>query len=97
MRFRPTATGLLLVLSVLTIACEVDTKLRVAGGNPPDIAMSGNGTLSRLVIRGHRRLRMIEGPDSVADWYITMSNYEHDELVSTVNPITYGKISKEYV
>ena len=40
---------------------------------------------------------MIEGPDSVADWYITMSNYEHDELVSTVNPITYGKISKEYV
>ena len=80
-----------------SLSCEVDTKLRVEGGNPPDIAMSGNGTLSRLVIRGYKTLRRIDGPDSSAVWYIEIVDYEQGKLVSRLSPIAYGKTPNGYI
>jgi hypothetical protein len=59
--------------------------------------MSGNGTLSRLVIRGHKTLRKIPGPDSSAVWYIKMIDYDHGQLVSRLSPISYGKLPTGYV
>ena len=89
--------GLLLSLSLISVSCEIDTKLQVEEGNPPKIILSGNGTLSRLMISGHKRLRNIEGPESSAVWYIKMTDYDHGQVVSRLSPLTYGKIPNGYV
>src|SRR5690349_7011689 len=89
-------TGLMLVLTTILNSQEIDTKLIMEGGNPPKILMSGNGTLSRLVIRGHKTIRKIEGPDSSAVWYIKI-NYVQGQLVSKLSPILYGKMPKGYI
>jgi hypothetical protein len=59
--------------------------------------MSGNGTLSRLAIIGHRTLRNIDGPDSSAMWQIKMKDYDYGQTVSRLSPIIYGKLPRGYV
>jgi hypothetical protein len=81
---------LVLLTGSVLCGCERDTKLTIEGGNPPQFRMSGSGWLGRLVVRGHKTLRQIDGPDASACWYIEAG----DEMrgVSKLSPIIYGKI-----
>jgi hypothetical protein len=87
--------GLLLVV-LTTLSCEIDTKLRIDGGNPPQFLMSGSGNLGRLVVRGPKTLRHIEGPDSSAYWYIEIKN-PRVANVWRLSPIKYGTVPEGYV
>jgi len=91
------AIGLLLSLPSIFSSCEIDTSLKLADRIPITVTMSGNGTLSRLAIVGHRTLRNIAGPDSSAVWQIKMKNYENGQTVSSLSPIEYGKLPRGYV
>ena len=90
------AIGILMVTMLISISCEVDTRLRMEGGNPPKFFMSGSGVLSRLVIRGPKTLRKIDGPDSSAYWSIEFIDYEKGKRVTRISPITYGTTPKGY-
>ena len=91
------AIGMLLL--ILTTACfvEIDTSLKVADRIPLTVIMSGNGTLSRLAIVGHRTLRNIDGPESSALWQIKIKNYREGQTVASLSPIVYGKLPSGYV
>jgi hypothetical protein len=89
--------GLLLILSLISVACEIDTKLQVEEGNPPKITLSGSGTLTRLIIVGHKMLRRTEGPDSSAVWCIKMTDYDNGQQVWQLSPIRYGKMPEGYI
>ena len=91
------AIGPLLSLTVIFSYCEIDTSLRLADRIPITVKMSGNGTLSRLAIVGHRTLRNIDGPDSSAVWQIKMKDYDHGQTVSSLSPIIYGKLPRGYL
>lgn len=59
--------------------------------------MSGSGELSRLVVRGHKRQRDVDGPDASAYWYIKPKKGGGGRLaVEEVSPITYGKVPEGY-
>ena len=91
-------TKLIIVMLIMASAsCEVDTKLTVEGGNPPKFLLSGSGTLSRLVIRGYKTLRKIEGPDASAFWYIETRDAQSLKSIRTLGPITYGQVPEGYV
>jgi hypothetical protein len=94
---RAKTLGLSMILILTSVSCEIDTKLRMEEGDLPKMILSGNGTLSRLMISGHKTLRKKEGPDSSAVWNIEMTDYDHGQLVSRVGPITYGRIPKGYI
>lgn len=86
-----------ILFSVINLSCEIPTSLSIEVGNPPRFILAGSGQLSRLMVRGHKKLREAEGPDSSACWYIKpadKNNYKHIEHLS---PITYGKVPTDYV
>jgi len=85
----------LLLAVLITVSCEIDTKLRIEGGNPPRFNMSGSGALGRLVVRGPKTLRHIDGPDSSAYWYIEIENAKVAG-VWRLSPITYGSVPEGY-
>jgi len=97
MKVNTRTLALLLFLALISLSCEIDTKLRIEGSNPLKVIMSGNGTLSRLVIRGHKTLRKVEGPDSSAVWRIEMTDYDKGQIVSRLSPIIYGQLPKGYI
>jgi hypothetical protein len=88
--------GLLFLAASIVLSCEVDTKLQVKGGNPPQFVMSGSGDLGRLVVRGPKTLRHIDGPDSSAYWYIEIENPKVSK-VSLLSPIAYGAAPPGYI
>ena len=45
----------LLLILIGSSSCEIDTKLRVSGGNPPVFELSGNGRLTSIRVRGQRQ------------------------------------------
>ena len=81
---------LILCAAVMLCGCERDTKLKIEGGNPPQFQMSGSGWLGRLVVRGHKTLRKIDGPDASTYWYLESGAEPNG--VSKLSPIVYGKI-----
>jgi hypothetical protein len=86
----------LLTVSIVGLSCEIDTKLRIAGGNPPQFVMAGSGVLGRLVVRGPTALRHVEGPDSSAYWHIEIEGRSVPS-VWRLSPIIYGKVPEGYV
>jgi hypothetical protein len=62
--------GLLFTLAALLLACEIDTKLTVRGGNPPRFFMTGNGVLTSIRVRGPHRQRDIDGGARWLYWVI---------------------------
>ena len=97
MRNRLTTITLLLIAAVAGLSCEIDTKLTITGGNPPQFHMTGSGLLGRIVVRGPKTLRRIDGPDSSAYWYIEPKDGESMRNVERLSPITYGKAPEGYV
>ena len=88
---------LLMIVTLISVSCEIDTKLRMEEGYPPKMFLSGNGTLTRLMISGHKTLRKVVGAESSAVWFIKMTDYDHGQVVSTISPITYGKMPEGYI
>jgi hypothetical protein len=46
-----------------SISCEIDTMLRISGGNPPTFIISGNGVLTSIRYDGIRQ-REAQGEDA---------------------------------
>ena len=92
---RLNSLGLLFLSVSMALWCEVDTKLQVKGGKPPQFVLSGSGDLGRLVVRGPKTLRQINGPDSSAYWYIEIENPTVSK-VSRLSPIAYGVVPEGY-
>jgi hypothetical protein len=87
----------LLVMVLLSSACERDTKLRIEAGDPPKFVLSGNGTLGVLRIRGPRKQREVTGEDASVYWEIEPKEEGSDRRVERLGPITYGHVPKGYV
>ena len=90
-----TCVGLLLVLSVAGLSCEIHTKLSIKGGNPPTFVMTGNGTLTSIRIRGHERQREAEGEEASLYWVIKPEK-GGAQIVGDIGSITYGKVPEGY-
>jgi hypothetical protein len=95
MKTKNFVTLYILFTALILCGCERDTKLKIEGGNPLQFQMSGSGWLGRLVVRGHKTLRKIDGPDASAYWYIEAGDQAHG--VSKLSPIVYGKIPEGFV
>ena len=88
--------GILLGVTAIALSCEVDTRLQIKAGNPMQFVMSGSGSLGRLVVRGPKTLRRIDGPDSSAYWYIEIDNPKVSN-VARLSPIAYGAVPSGYI
>jgi hypothetical protein len=89
--------SLLVLLGIVAflLACEIDTKLNVTGGNPPVFRMTGNGRLSSIRVRGHNTQRNISGEDALVYWEI--DNNGAGRTVGDLGSVTYGKVPDGYV
>jgi hypothetical protein len=86
--------SLLLIIVPLALSCEIDTKLRVTGGNPPDFEMTGNGNLTSIRVRGHKTQRNAFGEDALLYWVIESGGWGRD--VGRIGSVTYGKVPDGY-
>lgn len=84
----------LLAFALLASSCEIDTSLKIYGGNPPKFSMTGSGSLGRLRIRGHEKQREAFGEDASIYWQIEPK--DSIKNVWRVSPITYGVVPEGY-
>ena len=68
--------NLLLIISSLALSCEIDTKLKVTGGNPPVFEMTGNGDLTSIRVVGHKTQREAAGEAASVYWEIDSKDDE---------------------
>lgn len=87
----------LLLVGLLSSACERDTKLVIQSGNPPKFVLSGSGTLGALRIRGPKKQREAAGEDASVYWEIEPKDEGSDLKVERLGPIPYGQVPKGYV
>jgi hypothetical protein len=87
--------SLLILVAVFSLSCEIDTKLKIGGGNPPVFLMSGNGILTSIRVRGHKRQREVQGEDQYLHWVIEVKETGGD-YVGNLGSVTYGKIPEGY-
>lgn len=95
MRNQSIAVGLLLVLAVAALSCEIDTKLSIQGGNPPKFVISGNGSVRTIRVIGPKKQREKEGPDASAYWYIK-SEKGGAKDADAIGSIIYGEVPEGY-
>jgi hypothetical protein len=93
----PLEAVLLLVFSLLTMACERDTQLTIETSDPPKFIMSGSGTLGSLRIVGPKRQRETFGEDASVYWMIKPEPEGDPENVEALSPITYGRVPPGYI
>jgi hypothetical protein len=92
---RASLTFSILLVVPLIVCCEIDTKLKVTGGNPPVFQMSGNARLSSIRVRGHNTQRNVLGEDALIYWEI--DNNRGDRTLGDLGSVIYGKIPDGYV
>ena len=86
----------LLVMVLLSSACERDTKLLIESGDPPKFVLSGNGNLGVLRIRGPKKQREGTGEDASVYWEIEPKEEGSDRNVERLGPIAYGHVPEGY-
>lgn len=86
----------LLLIIGISLACERDTKLKVEDGNPPKFAMTGNGTLTAIRVRGPHKQREAKGEALYLYWVIEIDGREDPADVETLSPVIYGKVPDGY-
>jgi hypothetical protein len=57
---RQAATLLILLLIVILVGCEIDTRVKVTKANPPQFVFSGNGSLAQMYVSGPYTLNEIK-------------------------------------
>jgi len=85
----------LLVILIGSSSCEIDTKLRVSGSNPPVFKLSGNGRLTSIRVRGNERQRDVAGEAQYLHWVIE-SKANSARSVWKIGAVTYGKVPEGY-
>lgn len=80
---------------VFSLSCEIDTKLKISGGNPPVFHMSGNGILTSIRVAGHETQRKAQGEDQNLYWVIEAKAGGADHLWK-LSSVTYGKVPEGY-
>jgi hypothetical protein len=85
----------LILVVAFSLSCEIDTKLNVAGGNPPVFHMSGNGFLTSIRVRGDERQREVQGEDQYLYWVIEVKEHGGSS-VEKIGSVTYGKVPEGY-
>jgi hypothetical protein len=91
------ATFLLGLITMCTMAWEIDTRLTVTGNNPPQFRMTGSGELTSIRVTGPHKQQEVEGEDQYMYWLIRSERYETRRNVKEVSPVTYGKVPDGYV
>ena len=87
------ATLIFLLVSCIAASCERDTKLTIEGGNPPKFAMTGNGFLTSVRVRGPQTQREAEGESRYLYWVIeTTGKSGPSRRVERISPVTYGVV-----
>src|SRR5689334_11947067 len=84
----------LFIIAALALSCEIDTKLKVTGGNPPVFEMTGNGLLTSIRVRGHKRQREALGENASIYWEIDSTG--EGRTVGRLGEISYGKVPDGY-
>lgn len=82
----------------LLIYCtgERDTRLTIRGGDHPEFAMSGSGSMDFLVIIGPK-VREAPGQAAHIQWQIVPDRHTGMRRVGSLTPITYGEVPAGYV
>jgi hypothetical protein len=88
---------LLLMLSLITVACERDTRLVIERSHTPKFILSGSGELGSLRVVGPLRQREAHGEDASVYWMIKPAQEGDPERIETLSPITYGRVPLGYV
>ena len=89
------ALALLLVVGS-GASCERDTKLTIAGENPPKFVMTGSGMLTSVRVRGPQKQREAQGEDKFLYWVIEIKDGNHPRSVEKLSPVIYGKIPEGF-
>jgi len=89
------ALALLLVVGS-GASCERDTKLTIAGGNPPKFFMTGSGILTSVRVRGPQKQREAQGEDKFLYWVIEIKDGNNPRSVEKLSPLIYGKIPEGF-
>jgi hypothetical protein len=92
---RVISSGLIIFLVILSVSCEIDTKMRISGGNPPAFMMTGNGILTSIRVRGNQRQREAHGEDQYLHWVIEVKD-DRGTSVGKIGSVTYGKVPEGY-
>jgi hypothetical protein len=85
------------IVAASAVSCEIDTKLTVAGGNPPRFTMTGSGDLTSIRIRGPHKQRDAEGEDMYLYWVIKLKGEGTERDVRDVSPVIYGIVPDGYI
>ena len=91
-----TAALALLLLVSSGASCERDTKLTIAGGNPPKFLMTGSGILTSVRVRGPQKQRETQGEDKFMYWVIEIKDGNNPRSVEKLSPLTYGKVPEGF-
>jgi hypothetical protein len=88
-------TSFITIMICLGLACEIDTVLKIKGGNPPGFVMSGNGIVGALMVTGPKKQREAVGEDASVYWRIRSLPGEAVS-VGKIGTIVYGKVPEGY-
>ena len=97
MRNSVLGTGLLIILAVGALACEIATKLSMKESLPPTFLITGNGILTSIRVRGPDRQRDAAGEAQYLYWVIDLKDYDGSQVAGRLGSVRYGEIPKGYV
>jgi len=86
---------LLFLITTMSLACELDTKIVVEGGNPPMFTMTGNGSLRAIRVRGPNKQREALGEEASIYWQLKSEKGGALD-VGDIGSITYGEVPEGY-
>ncbi|MFL6211510.1 MAG: hypothetical protein ACJ74W_21860 [Pyrinomonadaceae bacterium] len=87
--------GALSFFAVVSLSCEIDTKLSIKGGSPPIFIMSGNGRLTSIRVRGHERQRDAQGEDQYL-YRVIQPKKGGSRSVDDIGSVAYGEVPDGY-
>jgi hypothetical protein len=91
---KPLKFLIFMLATLIAVACERDTKLKVTGGNPPVFEMTGSGRLTSIRVRGHKPQRNVFGEAVFLYWVIESNG--NAQFVRSLRSVTYGKVPDGY-